>query len=194
MSVLTYRKLRNDKLTLLPLLPEHRESLFQVSQDERIWEWTLSSAMGQEAFNAYFDRLLEDQASALKLPFVVMLSDKQVVGVTCYLDIDLEHQHLEIGATWYSPEVWGTFVNPSAKYLLLKNAFESADMNRVSLYTDLRNLRSQRAIEKLGAQKEGVLRSHLVSQGGYVRDSVLYGITRGDWEHEVKKLLEAASG
>jgi RimJ/RimL family protein N-acetyltransferase len=97
---------------------------------------------------------------------------------------------VEIGSTWYTPDVWGTRVNPECKLLLLAHAFDALGMNRVSLCTDARNARSQAAIEKLGAVKEGVLRSHMVTQGGRIRDSVLYSIVIEEWP-EVKARLAA---
>ena len=97
------------------------------------------------------------------------------------LDITPRHKRVEIGSTWYAPDVWGTRVNPECKLLLLEHAFEVLGVNRVALVTDRLNERSQRAIAKLGALREGVLRAHMVSQGGRVRDSVVFGITTAEW-------------
>jgi RimJ/RimL family protein N-acetyltransferase len=104
---------------------------------------------------------------------------------------------VEISSTWYTPDVWGTQINPECKLLLLAHAFDVLGMNRVALCTDVRNARSQAAIEKLGAVREGTLRSHMVTQGDRVRDSVLYSIVLED-SPEVKarltaRLAEAAS-
>jgi len=93
----------------------------------------------------------------------------------------LKHHRVEIGSTWYVPAVWSTRINPECKLLLLAHAFEVLGMNRVSFCTDIRNTRSQAAIAKLGAVKEGILRSHMITQGGRVRDTVLFSIVLADW-------------
>ncbi len=116
------------------------------------------------------------------------MSDHALVGSTSYLDVVLRHRRVEIGSTWYVPEVWNTFVNTECKLLLLTHAFEVLGMNRVAFCTDVRNERSQAAIAKLGAVREGVLRSHMITQGGRIRDSVLFSITASDWP-QVKENL-----
>jgi RimJ/RimL family protein N-acetyltransferase len=104
------------------------------------------------------------------------LADGACVGSTSYFDIAPLHRRIEIGATWYHPDTWGTTVNPECKLLLLTHAFEALAMQRVAFVTDVLNQRSQAAIAKLGATREGVLRSHMLSQGGRMRDSVLFSI------------------
>jgi RimJ/RimL family protein N-acetyltransferase len=96
-------------------------------------------------------------------------------------EIDAMHRRCEIGYTWYIPEVWGTSVNPEAKFLLLTHCFETWGAARVQFKTDHENLRSQAAIAKLGAVKEGVLRAHMIRPDGTQRDSVIYSITREEW-------------
>jgi RimJ/RimL family protein N-acetyltransferase len=105
----------------------------------------------------------------------------------------LTDRSLEIGGTWYGLDYQGTAVNPECKYLLLKHAFESLGCIRVQLKTDARNPRSQRAIEKLGAVREGTLRSHMITSDGYVRDSVFYSILDREW-YQVKAKLERRLG
>jgi steroid delta-isomerase-like uncharacterized protein len=104
------------------------------------------------------------------------------------------HRRVEIGSTWYNPDVWGTVVNPECKLLLLAHAFDVLGMNRVSLCTDARNARSQAAIENLGAVKEGILRAHMVTQGGRIRDSVQYGIAVGEWPAVKARLVARLGG
>jgi N-acetyltransferase len=104
-----------------------------------------------------------------------------VAGLSCYLDVSVPDARLEIGSTLYTPAVWGTSVNPEAKLLLLGHAFDRARAGRVQLKTDIRNQRSQRAIAKLGARYEGVLRRHMRRADGTVRDSVLFSVTAEDW-------------
>ena len=109
------------------------------------------------------------------------MADDRWVGSTSYLDVTPRHKRVEIGSTWYQPDAWGTVVNPECKFLLLAHAFEVLAVNRVTLLTDVLNVRSQAAIAKLGAVREGVLRSHMVSQGGRVRDSVIFSIVAAEW-------------
>jgi RimJ/RimL family protein N-acetyltransferase len=174
---------------LEPLGDEHRDPLRAVADDERIWAHTLMVARGPE-FDRWFEDVLAQQSAGRQFPFAVRrLADLAVVGSTSFLDPVPRHRRVEIGSTWYAPDVWGTQVNPECK-LLLAHAFDALGMNRVSFCTDVRNTRSQAAIEKLGAVKEGILRSHMVTQGGRIRDSVLYSIVLADWP-EVRARLTA---
>ncbi len=122
-------------------------------------------------------------------PFTVLV-DGEVAGSTRYGDIRAPHRGLEIGWTWLHPRWYGSGVNTRMKRLMLAHAFEQMGMLRVQIKTDGRNLRSQRAIEKLGAVREGVLRKHMVLPDGYVRDTVMYSITDEEWPR-VKRDLEA---
>src|SRR5262245_33565668 len=179
---------------LEPLGDQHRDALRAAADDERIWTHTLVVARGQE-FDRWFDDVLAQRSTGRQFPFAVRrLADQAVVGSTSYLDPVPQHRRVEIGSTWYTPNVWGTQVNPECKLLLLAHAFEVLGMNRVSLCTDVRNVRSQAAIEKLGAVKEGVLRSHMVTQGGRIRDSVLYSIVLEEWPGVKARLAARLAG
>ena len=124
------------------------------------------------------------------LPFVAIhLESGRVAGATRYLNIVPQDRGLEIGGTWYGPEFQRTAVNTECKYLLLSHAFETLGCIRVQLKTDLRNERSQKAIERIGAVKEGVLRNHMILPDGRYRHSVFYSILDTEWP-EVKKRLE----
>jgi hypothetical protein len=126
---------------------------------------------------AWIAEALAAQESRLEYPFtVVRLADGRVVGSTRYMDVQAASKGVEIGWTWYAPETWGTVVNPEAKFLLLRHAFEAWGAIRVQLKTDLKNLRSQAAIKKLGAKEEGVLRRHRFRRDGTIRDSVIFSI------------------
>ena len=118
----------------------------------------------------------------------------EAIGATSYMDIQAHNRWLEIGSTWISKAFQGTAVNPEMKYMLLRHAFEEQDAIRVQLKTDKRNLQSQRAIEKLGAQKEGVLRNHMIMWDGHLRDTVMYSILPDEWHNTVKPNLEARLG
>lgn len=177
---------------LEPLREAHVPDLARVGLDERIWRYMIHGEIKTEAqLRAWVLDMLERQSQVTDLPFAVIdLDGGRAIGVTRYLNIDPGNRSLEIGGTWYGLEYQGTGVNADAKYLLLKHAFEDLGCLRVQLKTDLRNERSQRAIERLGAVKEGVLRKHMIQPGGYVRDSVIYSIIDTEWE-AVKAGLEA---
>ena len=135
--------------------------------------------------------LLALQQRGTDLPFaVISLESGKAIGATRYLNIDREDRNLEIGGTWYGAAYQRTAVNTESKYLLLDHAFEHLECIRVQLKTDLRNLRSQHAIERLGAVREGVLRDHVILEDGYVRSSVYYSILLHEWP-TVKAHLEA---
>jgi RimJ/RimL family protein N-acetyltransferase len=134
----------------------------------------------------YFKKLIEDETRS---SCVIITSDGKIAGRTGYLDIREKHKTLEIGTVLFK-EFHGTKVNPESKYLLFKHAFETLGAVRVQIKTDARNSQSQRAIEKLGAVKEGVLRSYQTRADGYVRDTVMYSVIAKEWP-SVKERLEA---
>lgn len=166
---------------LEPLEPAHREPLRLAADDDRIWQFTLVRPVGP-AFDPDFDDLLASAAGGTRLPFAVRrLAGGDLVGVTTYYNVNFRHKRLDIGGTWYRPEVWGTAVNPECKLLLLAHAFDGLGMNRVGFEVDAINVRSQAAVAKLGAAREGVLRSHAITHAGRVRDTIVFGITAAEW-------------
>ena len=182
--------LKGQWVTLEPLAENHRAPLREAASDERIWTSTIVRGDGN-AFDGWFADALAEQKSGRRLPFAVRrLEDSRYVGSTSYLDITPKHRRLEIGATWYNPHAWGTLVNPECKLLLLAHAFEVLGTERVAFVTDVLNAHSQAAIAKLGASREGVLRSHMVSQGGRMRDSVVFSIVASEWPR-IRRALQA---
>src|SRR5262249_14468248 len=121
------------------------------------------------------------------------LAEGALVGITSYLDSHVRNKRIEVGSTWYRPDVWQTRVNPECKLLLLAHAFEVLGVNRVALVTDVRNTRSQSAIAKLGAVREGVLRAHMISQGGRVRDSVVFSTVAAEGPAAKERLIARAA-
>lgn len=176
---------------LEPLSEAHAAGLAQIGMDENIWRFMLYGNIQTEAEMLEWVReMLARQQRGADLPFAVIhLPSGQVAGATRYLDIRLDHRGLEIGGTWYGAEYRRTGVNTETKYLLLRHAFETLGCIRVQIKTDLLNVRSQTAIERLGAVKEGVLRKHTIVPGGRVRDSVIYSILDDEWP-QVKARLE----
>jgi N-acetyltransferase len=167
----------------------HRDELRIAADDERIWQNTIVAAHGCR-FDGWFEEIQRQIASGRQLPFAVRsVNTGRIVGSTSYLDPNPRHRRIEIGSTWYTPQCWGSQVNPECKLLLLTHAFETINLNRVAFCTDVLNARSQAAIEKLGAVKEGIMHSHMIVHGGRVRDSVLYSIVSRDWPR-LKMVLE----
>lgn len=163
---------------LEPLSSAHSAGLIAAASDPRIWRHTAFAEDGER----YLSAARAAREAGEQVPFVVrLLADGSLVGMSRLFDIDVAHRRCEIGYTWYVPDVWGTAVNPETKLLLLMHCFEGWDARRVQLKTDHENLRSQAAIAKLGAVKEGVLRAHMIRPDGSRRDSVVYSITREEW-------------
>ena len=182
--------LSGKRIRLEPLSHDHAGALLRAAQAPEIWTWMSALPVTAEAMDAWIGEALAAQGLGLEYPFaVVRLADGRVVGSTRYMDVQAPSKGVEIGWTWYAPDTWGTAVNPKAKYLLLRHAFEDWGAIRVQLKTDLKNLRSQAAIKKLGAKQEGILRSHRFRRDGTIRDSVLFSIIRDEWP-AVKAALE----
>lgn len=180
------------RLVRLEQLSEaHVPDLAVVGLDENIWRFMLYGAMRtQEDIHAWVKDILSRQARGTDLAFaVIALSSGKAVGATRYMNIELKNRGLEIGGTWYGAAYQGTGVNTESKYLLLRHAFETLGCIRVQFKTDSRNLRSQRAIERLGAVREGTLRNHMILPDGLVRDSVFFSILDREWP-QVKAHLE----
>jgi len=183
----------NGKLIRLePMSEAHVPALARVALDPNIWRYMIyGEKRTEEELRQWVREILRRQEQGTDLPFTVFHQESgQPIGTTRYMEIHPEHRNLEIGGTWYGVDYQGSGVNAEAKYLLLRHAFEEWGCIRVQIKTDLRNLRSQGAIERLGAVREGVLRNHVILSDGYVRSSVLYSILDTEWP-QVKLGLEA---
>ena len=183
------KQLVGESVTLEPLIFGHQAELYTAAQDERIWTYNGSKAYG-ERFHRWFEKVMSAQVTGEQIAYAVRRhSDQRLIGSTRYYHIDRDNARLIIGYTWYVPEVWGTVVNPTCKLLLLQQAFEEFQLNRVGFYTDARNLHSQAAIKKLGASEEGRLRQHMVLEDGFVRDTLVFSIIKTEWP-DVKQRLQ----
>jgi RimJ/RimL family protein N-acetyltransferase len=176
---------------LEPLSEAHVPGLAEAGRDESIWKFMLYGDLTQpENMAAWVRELLARQAAGTDLCFTVIhLPSGRVAGATRYMEMRPVHKGLEIGGTWYAPEFQRTGVNTECKYLMLKYAFEMMGCIRVQFKADVRNERSVRAIERLGAVREGVLRNHYILPDGRFRDSVYFSILDEEWPG-VKKRLE----
>jgi len=170
---------------------EHIHALSEIGIGQPIWDFMVYGKMESELdMRGWVEDILSRAEKGTDLPFVVIhLASDRVAGATRYLNIMPKDRGLEIGGTWYGSDFQRTAVNTECKYLLLRHAFETLGCIRVQLKTDLRNERSQKAIERIGAIKEGVLRNHMILPNGYFRHSVYYSILDTEWEG-VKKRLE----
>jgi RimJ/RimL family protein N-acetyltransferase len=168
---------------LEPLGLVHAEALLAAAQDESIWRYLLTPMPTSLAdMHAIVTSALEGQTAGQMLPFATIeRASNTPIGSTRYLNIEPANRGLEIGWTWLTPRVQRTGINTECKYLLLCHAFETLGALRVQLKTDSRNLNSQRAIERLGAIKEGVLRKVVILHNGYQRSSVFYSILDDEW-------------
>jgi len=177
---------------LEPLTESHVPGLALVGCDDRIWRLMRYGLVRTEQdMRQWVYHLLEARQAGTDLPFVVIqLASGRAVGATRYMEIHPEHRGLEIGGTWYGLEFQRTVVNTECKYLLLQYAFELLGCIRVQFKADIRNERSWRAIERIGAKREGILRNHLILPDGVIRDSVYYSIIDSEWPGVKKQLKE----
>ena len=161
---------------------DHEPDLRKAAADGELWRLRITSVPEPDQTAMYIATALMGQQDGTMLPFVVReLSSHAVIGSTRYHDILLDASRVEIGYTWYGASWQRTFVNTECKLLLLTHAFETLGCGVVGLRTDNFNFASQRAIERLGAKKDGVIRHHARRRDGTIRDTVMYSITAGEW-------------
>lgn len=176
---------------LEPLQRNHIQGLAKAGSDPGIWKFMRYGLVTTpETMSIWVETLLDAQIKGHELPFTVFWqATGQVIGATRYMNISRENRSLEIGGTWYTPKFQRTGANTESKYLLIRHAFEYLGCIRVQFKTDFLNQRSQTAIERLGAVREGVLRNHMILPDGRVRDSVYFSIISSEWAG-VKSRLE----
>jgi RimJ/RimL family protein N-acetyltransferase len=183
-------ELRGRYVTLTPVEPGHFEDLWLQAQDRDIWTWMLNEPpLDRVSFKSWFDEMLQSHETGRAVAFSVMVHGR-AVGSTRLFDFRPKDRGLEIGYTWYGPEARGTHVNPESKLLLLEHCFENLQCNRVQLKTDERNERSRRAMLKMGAKFEGILRNYQTREDGFCRNTAMFSVIRSEWP-EVKAALEA---
>jgi len=185
--------LEGDFVRLEPMTPEHHDGLSAVGLDPEIWRFTLVVVQTPEEMRGYMDAALELQRGGTTLPFVTIeRSSGRIVGSTRFGNYDPANRRIEIGWTWIAPRWQRTAINTEAKYLMLSHAFEKLHCVRVELKTDVLNTRSRRAMLRIGAKEEGVLRKHSLVWDGRYRDSIYYSILDDEWptvKQELEKML-----
>jgi len=174
--------LRGAHATLEPLSQKHHDDLVESVKDGELWNLWFTLVPRPEMMHAEIDRRLDLQHQGSMLPFAVMerISDK-AVGMTTYMNVDSANRRVEIGSTWYRKGVQQTGINTECKLMLLTHAFESLNCIAVEFRTHFFNQQSRRAIERLGAKLDGVLRNHQIASNGTMRDTCVYSIIATEW-------------
>ena len=194
MTLLAPTRLQDDHVVLEPLSLDHVPALEAAAADGALWNLWFTGVPAPGETQAYVEKGLLGQAEGRMLPFAIReKSSGEIVGTTRYYDIVPELPRLAIGYTWYARRWQKSHLNTACKRLLLQHAFEVIGAVAVEFHTDLRNLDSQRAIERLGARREGVLRAHKRRRDGSLRDTVCYSVLATEWA-DVNRWLDLRLG
>ena len=190
-TAVTATTLEGGRILLEPLGEAHHAALCAVGLDAALWQWTPKPVHTAADMAAYIAFALAERAAGRALPFAIIeKATGRAIGSTRYGAIEPAHRRVEIGWTWLGRSWQRTGANTEAKYLLLRHAFETLGCIRVELKTDALNERSRAAIRRIGAREEGLLRSHMITADGRVRDTVYYSILDREWS-QVKQDLES---
>ncbi len=182
--------LRDRGVRLEPLALAHEAGLAAAAADGALWNLRITSVPEPEKTRAYIETALQGRADGHRFAFAVLDdASGRVLGTSSYHDIVPALKRLEIGWTWYAKSVQRTHVNTTAKLLLMAHAFDTLGCHVVGWRTDNFNFASQRAIERLGARKDGVLRGHALRRDGTIRDTVMYSMRSGEWPEARAQLL-----
>jgi len=174
--------LENSRVKLMPLKAEHWKQLWPIAQQVDLYAYGSSDVSTIKKLKEYIQTALGEASNQKSIPFVVYSQERnEVVGCTRFGNIDTTNKVLHIGWTWISPSVQGTGLNHHMKFLMLTHAFETLQYKKVEFRIDERNIKSRKAVEKLGARLEGILRKNMVVKNGYRRSSCCYGILREEW-------------
>lgn len=186
--------LENDIVKLKPMEIGDVEGIFEAACFKEIWKHMPISIDGIEDVFKYVENSLKTKQMGSEYPFVIMdVKTNKIIGATKLMDIVEPHKRGEIGFTWLTPYYWRTAVNTNCKYLLLTYCFEVLGWKRVQIKTDHENVRSQKAIERIGATKEGILRNHMIRKDGTTRHTVMYSVMIDEWtelKNHLKKLKD----
>lgn len=182
--------LRGRHASLEPLSATHHDGLVEATRDGELWKLWYTAVPSPEGMRAEIERRLELQQAGSMLPWTVRsLATGKIAGMTTYMNIDARYRRVEIGSTWYAKSAQRTPLNTECKLKLLAHAFESLACIAVEFRTGFFNHASRRAIERLGAKQDGILRSHQLYADGSLRDTVVYSIVAAEWP-AVKQHLE----
>jgi len=183
--------LENERSKLEPLTEVHYEHLLPIAMHKELWEFTGAKVKNEADFRKYFDTALVERKSGRSYPFAIFdKQQNQYAGCTRYANISFPDKRLEIGWTWYHPALQRSGINKATKILLLSFGFDQLNLNRIELKTSLLNLKSQGAMLKIGAVKEGVLRRHSINEDGLVRDTVYFSFIATEWSQVKKNIFK----
>jgi RimJ/RimL family protein N-acetyltransferase len=189
MQISTNGILEGKTIYLAPMEDSHKTELSNILMSPEIWEYTWRIITSSEEIDHLLTNALENKSKGSQIPFtIVERASGKIIGTTRIGDIDLNNRNVEIGWTWLSPDFWRTSVNTECKYLLLRYCFEDLKVIRVQFSISSQNLRSQRAVERIGAQKEGVFRKHRIKPDGSIHDNIFYSIIDTEWPNVKENL------
>lgn len=176
------QSLKGKTVTLLPLEEKHKPALLAAAEDGKLWELWYTSVPSTDTIDAYIERAIVEREKGASFAYVVVENaTDRIIGTTRYCNVDAGNRRVEIGYTWYAESVQRTSVNTACKYLLLENAFDNLNCIAVEFRTNWFNERSRKAILRLGAKQDGVLRNHRVDAQGIMRDTVVFSIISSEW-------------
>lgn len=178
---MTASTLTSDNVTLAPLTQDHAADLAEAAGDGALHRLWYTAVPAPDRVPAEIDRRLALQEAGSMVPFAILDPQGRAVGMTTYMNIDHGNRRVEIGSTWYRKSVQRTGINTACKLMMLRHAFEDRDAIAVEFRTHRLNRQSRAAIERLGAQLDGILRAHMIMPDGSLRDSAVYSITAADW-------------
>jgi len=190
------RFLKGNHVYLEPSTEQDRELLRPLARDERIWEFTKTLLVNDEydlQFDRYFNEALDLEDIGAQAFVIRAVKNGRIVGMTRLFNIERKDKRLEIGHTWYIPEVWGKVYNKECKLLLLRYVLETLEFNRVEFRVAHQNIRSQKAVAKIGGIKEGVLRRFAIRNDGSSRDTVVFSIIIDEWPETKRNLLRVVA-
>jgi len=183
--------LEGDSVCLEPMKPTHADALIEAASDGNLWELWVTTVPSKETITDYMEQAFFAKSDGTAMPFVVIeKASGKVIGSTRYCNAAPAHRRVEIGYTWYSKRYQRTSVNSECKVLLLGHAFEALDAIAVEFRTHIENKASRTAIARLGAVQDGILRQHLIMPNGSIRDTVVFSITRDEWQAVKANLLQ----
>lgn len=183
--------LKGETISLVPLEIEYKYVLFEALKSPEVWRYTWREVNNVDDLEQLLLSAVKNKKEGKQLPFIIKNNvTGQVIGSTRIGDIDTVNRNVEVGWTWLSPEVWKTKVNTECKFLLLTYCFEELKVLRVQFSVSGQNVRSQKAIERIGATKEGTFRKHRVKADGTIHDNVFYSIIDTEWETVKQNLIE----
>lgn len=174
-------ELRGAHASLVPLAPEHEAGLADATRDGELWKLWYTAVPSPDGMAAEIARRLKLREAGSMLPFTVLDAEGRIAGMTTYMHVDAANRRVEIGSTWYARRVQRSPLNTECKLMLLRHAFQTLGCIAVEFRTHRLNVQSRRAIERLGAQLDGILRAHQVAANGSIRDTAVYSITAPEW-------------